>query len=522
MRLASPAGLLTLALASSLAAASHARAAAGPATGPGGSWTVYHHDPAGSGVAGPVARIDTGTRKWTSPALDGDLYGEPLIWDGRVYVATENNTIYALSATTGRVAWSTHLGTPVPADHLPCGDISPTVGITGTPVIDPGRQEIFAVADEMVGGKPAHRLVGLSTATGTRQLTVDVDPAGSTPAALLQRTGLTLTAGKVVFGFGANAGDCSTYRGRVAAVPESGGAPAFFTVDAAADESQGGVWMGGAAQSVDADGNVWAGVGNGSVFSSSHAYDYGMAVLKLSPSMRLQHFYAPSDWAQENQEDQGMATEPALLANGQVVEGNKDGNAYLLSGTDPGGIGGQLAKLHVCDTNIDGGVAVVGDTVYLPCLSGIAAVRAAASPPSLQLSWNSGNGGGPPIFAAHLIWTIGHDGTLSALDPATGQVQQRASIGVPANHFPTPAVGDGVLVAPSARTVVAFTATASSAPTATGSPPVASPSPPAASSPSAASGGTSTATIAAVGGGVLAVIIVLGGIIIARRRTTRP
>ena len=53
--------------------------------------------------------------------------------DGQVFVATENDTVDALSATTGAVDWSSHLGTPVPAGSLPCGDISPTVGITGTP-----------------------------------------------------------------------------------------------------------------------------------------------------------------------------------------------------------------------------------------------------------------------------------------------------------------------------------------------------------------------------------------------------
>ena len=65
-----------------------------------------------------------------------------------VYVATENNTVYALSAAKGAVEWSTHLGKPVPASALPCGNISPVVGITGTPVIDAARHEIFAVADE--------------------------------------------------------------------------------------------------------------------------------------------------------------------------------------------------------------------------------------------------------------------------------------------------------------------------------------------------------------------------------------
>jgi hypothetical protein len=96
-------------------------------------------------------------------------------------------------------------------------------------------------------------------------------------------------------------------------------------------------------------------------------------------------------------------------------------------------------------------------TIYLPCLSGISAVRARRSPPRLQLLWSSGAGGGPPIVAAGLIWTIGQNGTLYGLNPVTSCVQQQATIGVPANHFPTPSVGDGLLLAPSARNVIAFT-----------------------------------------------------------------
>ena len=229
-------------------------AADSPSSPGSASWTVYHGDPAGTGVAASVTRVDTDGPAWTSPALDGQLYGEPLVYAGRVYVATENDTVYALTAATGKIAWSAHVGSPVPAGSLPCGDIRPVAGITGTPVIDPARNEIFVVADEMVGGIPAHRLMGLSTASGRVELSQDVDPPGAVPADLLQRTGLTLDAGQVVFGMGGNDGDCAVYRGRVAAVPETGGTPKFFTVDAAPGESQGAVWMGGAAPVVDTRG----------------------------------------------------------------------------------------------------------------------------------------------------------------------------------------------------------------------------------------------------------------------------
>jgi outer membrane protein assembly factor BamB len=516
--------VLAAAAAICVAGAGYASAATRPAQpAAAGSWTVYHHDAAGTGVADPVAAVDTRTRAWTSPALDGQIYGEPLVSAGRVYVATENDTVYALSAATGAVAWSAHLGRPVPAGLLPCGDISPTVGITGTPVIDPSRDEIFVVADELVSGTPAHMLIGLAVASGRRELTQDVDPAGADTAALLQRTGAALDAGRVVFGFGGNYGDCAAYRGRLVAVPEAGGKPAYFTVDAAAGESQGAIWMGGAAPAVDRRGHLWVSVGNGSVYSGSHPYDDSDSALELSPSLRLLQFFAPRTWASDNSQDLDMSTVPVLLSDGQVLLTGKSRIVYLLNGARPGGIGGEQAALGpVCGSDIDGGAAAVGTTAYLPCLSGIIAVRATRSPAGLRLLWSSGTGGGPPIVAAGLVWTIGLSGTLYGLDPGTGRVRQQASIGRPANHFPTPSVGAGLLLAPSADRVVAFAAPAASAhsPGAAPSPVTSAATSPAsrAGRPPAAGGGVPPAAVAGlVAGGVL----VIGGIgwLLRRRRT---
>jgi outer membrane protein assembly factor BamB len=415
-----------------------------------------------------MSSVGTTAPVWTSPALDGRLYGEPLVSGGRVFVATENDTVYALSAATGAVLWSAHLGDPVPAGSLPCGDITPTAGITGTPVIDQARGVIFVVADELSGGKPAHRLIGLGTASGQVEMTTDVDPPGADPAALLQRTGLALDAGQVVFGYGGNDGDCASYRGRVVAVPETGGTPRYFTVDVAPGESEGAVWMGGAAPVVDGSGHIWVSTGNGSVDSDQRAYDYSDAVLELTSSLRLVQFFAPNTWATDNSRDLDMSVAPVLLPDGQVLLTGKARIVYLLNGARLGGIGHQQATLgSACGADIDGGAAVMGTTVFLPCLSGITAVRVSASPPALHMLWSSGTGGGPPIVAAGLVWTIGQDGVLYGLDPATGKVRQQVTIGVPANHFPTPSAGDGLLLAACAGNVVAFAAPAPGTATAT-------------------------------------------------------
>jgi outer membrane protein assembly factor BamB len=485
------------------------------------SWTVYHHDATGSGVAEPLAAVATTRPAWTSPALDGQLYGEPLVSGGQVFVATENDTVYALSASTGAVVWSTHLGSPVPAASLPCGNIQPTVGITGTPVLDPSRGEVFVVADELVKGKSAHLLVGLDTASGRTELSQNVDPPGAITSALLQRTGLALDAGQVLFGFGGNYGDCSTYKGWVMAVNEAGGTAAAFAVDAGSGEHEGAIWMGGAAPVVDSAGNVWVSAGNGSVTSTDHPYDNSDSVLELTPSLKLLQFFAPTSWASDNANDLDLSMAPALLSNGQVVVAGKSGIAYLLNGTRLGGIGGQLAaRGPICNDDIDGGSAVVGTTVYLPCLGGIVAVRVQASPAGLRQLWSSGTGGGPPVVAAGLVWTIGQDGKLYGLDPGTGTVRQQTSIGAPANHFPTPSVGDGLLVAPTQNRLVAFAATApgtsTTSPTATSTTTTAARSHPAHSSGSAAGG----LPAAAMAGIVAAGVVVIGAIgwLLLRRR----
>ena len=246
-------------------------------------------------------------------------------------------------------------------------------------------------------------------------------------------------------------------------MPEAGGTPATFGVDSAPGESQGAVWMGGAAPVVDGAGDMWVTVGNGSVYSSSHAYDNSDSVLQLSPSLALEQYFAPSSWPADNAHDLDMSTAAALLSDGQVVAAGKARIVFLLNGSSLGGVGGEQAKLaDACGSDIDGGVAVVGTTVYLPCLSGPIAVQVSATPAGLRPLWSASVGGGPPVVAGGLVWTIGADGVLYGLNPSSGTVQKRVTIGAAANHFPTPSVGAGLLLAPSADHVVAFRA--SSAP----------------------------------------------------------
>jgi outer membrane protein assembly factor BamB len=426
------------------------------------SWTVYHGGPEGQGnVAAPS--FATATPAWTSPVLDGQLYGEPLELGGKVFVATEDDSVYALAAHSGKVLWRRHLGTPVPAASLPCGDITPTVGVTSTPVVDRTREEIFVVADEEVSGAPAHELVGLDVSDGAVRLTRDVDPTGVDTAALLQRDGLALDRGRVLIGFGGNFGDCSTYHGWVESVPVAGTGPVSrYQVDSGPGQTQGAVWMGGAAPEVERSGAVWFAAGNGSVTSSDGPYDGSESVNELSPSLSLEQRFAPSNWYTDNAEDHDIGSSaPALLSDGLVVQAGKSHSAYLLDSSALGGVGGQRAEVGVCSGgDVAGGDAVAGTVVFLPCQRGLEALQVGTSPPSLTVLWQTSSGAsGPPILAGGLVWSMG-GADLYGLDPQTGDKLVTLQVGQSANHFPTPSVGDGLLLADSADQVHAFAGSA--------------------------------------------------------------
>ena len=219
--------------------------------------------------------------------------------------------------------------------------------------------------------------------------------------------------------------------------------------------------MGGGAPAVSANGDLWVETGNGLLYASKHAYDQSDAVLDISPSLKLVQFFAPANWQVYDSDDLDMSAQPVLLPDGQVILSGKSQVVYLLNGSHLGGVGHQQAELNLaCTTNIDGGHADAGMIVYLPCTGGTIAVKAVSSPPALHLLWTATVGGGPPIVAAGLVWTIGQNGRLYGLDPATGKARQQATIGLPANHFPTPGIGAGLMLAPSARNVIAFRTTA--------------------------------------------------------------
>ncbi len=398
-----------------------------------GDWPTYHLDNARDGNATDLSPLSTLSVDWNA-SLDGKVYGQPLVVGGRIFAATENDTVYALDPGTGSVLWSTHVGDPEPLSDLPCGDIDP-LGITGTMVYDPGTNRVFAVA-ETLGA--AHTLVGINAGTGAVEVRVPVEPPTGDPIAHQQRGALTLLNGRVYIPYGGMFGDCGNYIGQVVSVTTNG---ANLTSYAVPTSREAGIWATGGG--VVDNGDLLYAVGNG---ASDTTYDGSDSVIALSPGLQRVDFFAPSEWATQNDADGDLGSmSPALVGQYVYTEG-KWGVGYVLRAGALGGIGGQVAQL---DDNCQsfGGSAVAGNIVYLPCSTGPRAVSIAADGTPTDLWRSTVPADGSPVIGGGAVWVVDHyGGVLYALDPATGTTKAQVRIGA-APTFASPTLsGDHAYV----------------------------------------------------------------------------
>jgi outer membrane protein assembly factor BamB len=418
-----------------------------PAAGDNGDWTTYHRDNARSGHLAGLADPGRLTSTW-SARLDGAVYGEPLVVGDRVLVATEADSLYALALRSGQVQWHVKVGQPVPQSDLPCGNIDP-LGITGTPVYDPATGLVFAVAE--VRG-PAHLLVGVDARSGQVRVRRSADPPDIDPRPHQQRAALALSQGKVYAAYGGLFGDCGDYRGRVVASRTDGRGPLqAFQVPT---RREGGIWA-PSGPAVDGRGRLYVTVGNGA--ATGGAWDHSDSVLRLSPDLRLEDGFAPTQWPADNAADADLASMgPVLLPGGLVFANGKSGIGYLVEAGHLGGVGGQVAERSLCAAF--GGAAAVGSTLYVPCTDGLRQVSAGPGG-RLEPGWQApGNVNGSPVVGGHTVYTLDADGgVLYALDSGSGSVRASARVGQ-TSRFATPTLAGGLVLAGTLTGVTALAA----------------------------------------------------------------
>jgi outer membrane protein assembly factor BamB len=126
--------------------------------------TTYHYDNLRTGWNPNETVLTTSNVNSTSfgvvaqTSLDAQVDAQPLIVDGVVYVATENNTVYAIDAVAGTILSSVNLGTPAPSQNNACGGSGTNFGIKSTPVIDAAAGVMYVITFTNENSTPVYRL----------------------------------------------------------------------------------------------------------------------------------------------------------------------------------------------------------------------------------------------------------------------------------------------------------------------------------------------------------------------------
>jgi outer membrane protein assembly factor BamB len=400
-----------------------------------GSWTTFGGSKPRAGVA-PGAPAHPGLRRRFAKALDGQVYAQPLIANGRIYVATENNTIYAFT-TGGHKLWQRHLGQPVAASQLPCGNIDPS-GITGTPVITAGR--IYAVAFLHNGLR--HTLFGLRLRDGHVTVRANVDPPNRNVEQ--ERGALLATHGRIYIPYGGLLGDCGPYHGYVLSTTTAGRHRQSYANPA----TEAGIWApAGISQQ---SGTLLVTTGN----AGDSSFRFSDSVIRLSPGLKRQAYWAPKDWQRLSAGDiDESSLAPLPVAGGRVFQIGKDGVGYLLHHS-LGGIGGEQFRQPVCSSGAFGADAVRNGTVVLQCGGSNYALRIKGN--RLSLAWRSSAGGMVPVIAGDSVFAISRSGTLFQLRMSNGRQVTSTQLGVGTTSFPAPSAAGNTLVAPAGHGIVVF------------------------------------------------------------------
>jgi len=327
----------------------------------------------------------------TSGTLDGKVDAQPLyvpslsINSGThnvVYVATENDTVYAFDADNGATLWSQSLllsgenvvqATDSQIDGGQCTQVTPTIGITSTPVIDLAsgpHGTIYVVAMSKDGSGNFHqRLHALDLINHTEEFGGPVNIAATYPGTgdnssngsvvfdpkqYKDRAALALSNG-IVYTSWASHCDAGLYTAWIIGYNESSLAQASV-LNLSPNGHQASIWQAGAGPAVDAGGNLYALMANGTFDTTMNSAgfptngDYGNGFMKLSTGTALAvadyfaTFNAPTE--DEPQVDQDLGSGgPMLLptladAMGHsrelAVGAGKDGIAYVVDRNNMG------------------------------------------------------------------------------------------------------------------------------------------------------------------------------------------
>jgi len=285
-----------------------------------------------------------------------------------LFVATEHGSVYAFDADTGTQLWQISTlasGETTSGDHG-CGQISPEIGVTATPVIDPkagAHGTIYVVAMSKDGSGNYHqRLHALDVTTGAEQFGGPQEIHASFPGngdnstggsvifdsgQQVDRPGLLLLNGVIYTAWGSHC-DIRPYTGWMIGYDQNTLAQTSV-LNVTPNGNEGAIWMAGAGPAADANGNIFVLDANG-VFDANldvngfpNQGDFGNAFLKISTNsqkLAVADYFEMSNQQEENDSDTDLGSGGALvlpdLTDGSgntkhlAVGAGKDGNLYVV------------------------------------------------------------------------------------------------------------------------------------------------------------------------------------------------
>ncbi len=285
-----------------------------------------------------------------------------------VYVATEHASVLAFDADDGTALVSTSLlaSGETTSDDRGCGQVTPEIGITATPVIDRGagpHGTLYAVAMSKDGsGHYYQRLHALDLVTLAEQphspVVVQATYPGSganssngsvvfDPAQYKERVGLLLLAGTVYTGWASHC-DIAPYTGWIIGYDEQSLAQ-VRVLNVVPNGSDGAIWQAGGGLAADAQGYVYALVANGTFDTTLDAAgfpvnrDFGNAFVKIattSPAQVVDYFAMNNDVSESSADVDLGSGAPLLLPDQQdsggtvrhlAVGAGKDGHLYVVN-----------------------------------------------------------------------------------------------------------------------------------------------------------------------------------------------
>jgi len=435
-----------------------------------------------------------------------------------LYVATEHGSVYAFDAdsingTTSTFLWRTStLGTgETTSDNRGCGQVSPEIGITATPVIDRARNAIYVVAmSKNSSGSYFQRLHALNLSTGA-----ELFGGPQTITATYPGTGDNSSGGNVIFDpkqykerpglLQINGTIYTTWSSHCDIRPYTSWVMAF-SADTLAQTSvlnlvpngtEGGIWMAGTAPAADPAGNLFFIIGNGDFDTTLNAQGFpangncGNCFVKLSTSsgLKLADYFTPHNTVAESNADTDFGSGGGILmldvtdSGGNTrhlaVGAGKDSLIYVVDRDSMGKFNSGTDQIYQeISGQLGGGVfsmpAFFNNTVYYGAVGD--ALKAfpvtsakLATTPSSQSTHHFGYPGTTPSVSANgttngIVWAIENSGAVLYAFDATNLTTELYDSNQAANNrdhfggnkFITPVVANGRVYVGTSTSVAVF------------------------------------------------------------------